>query len=72
MAAGHDTSANILSWSLLIMAQNYDLQDTLRAEIMELVKRDPDPSYNEVDKLPYLDNFIKEALRVYSPGKHQT
>lgn len=26
-------------------------------------------SYNEVEKLPYLDHFLKEVLRVYPPGE---
>lgn len=69
MAAGHDTSANVLSWSLLVMAQRKDIQDLVRAEIAGLFSKKEDPSYPEIDSLPYLDNFIKETLRHYSPGK---
>ncbi|KAI0112811.1 cytochrome P450 [Hypoxylon sp. NC0597] len=65
MAAGHDTSANMLSWSLYIMALHPDVQDKLRAELNTLP---PNPSYNELDKLPYLEAFSKEVLRIYSPS----
>lgn len=68
IGAGHETTANTLSWALLVLAQNHAIQDKLRAEIRQLLTRNNDPSYTDVEKLPYLDNFIKEVLRVYPPG----
>lgn len=65
MAAGHDTSANMLSWSCHIMATRQDIQDKLREEIDSL---EPDASFTELDKLPYFDGFVKESMRVYPPG----
>ncbi|KAI1206182.1 cytochrome P450 [Annulohypoxylon truncatum] len=65
MAAGHDTSANMLSWSLYILALNPDIQETLREELKELPA---DPSYNDLERLPYLEAFSKEVLRLYSPS----
>ncbi|KAK2599797.1 hypothetical protein N8I77_011521 [Diaporthe amygdali] len=65
MAAGHDTSANMLSWSCYIMATRQDIQDRLRAELATV---SPDASFAELDKLPYLENFVKESLRVYCPA----
>ncbi|KAF3026576.1 hypothetical protein E8E14_014160 [Neopestalotiopsis sp. 37M] len=67
MAAGHDTSANVLSWSLLVMAEHQDIQSCLRNEINSLFRNSAEPTYNQIDELKYLDNFIKETLRVYSP-----
>lgn len=66
MAAGHDTSANMLSWSCYIMATRQDIQDRLRAELATV---SPDASFAELDKLPYLECFAKESMRVYSPCK---
>ncbi|KAK7756523.1 hypothetical protein SLS62_001358 [Diatrype stigma] len=69
MAAGHDTSANMLSWSLYILVLHQDIQDKLREEVSQL----PDnPTYTELEKLPYLENFCKESLRVYPTGKSET
>ncbi|KAI2467817.1 cytochrome P450 [Annulohypoxylon bovei var. microspora] len=65
MAAGHDTSANMLSWALYIMALNPDIQDTLREELMQVAA---DPTFNELERLPYLEAFSKETLRIYSPS----
>ncbi|KAI0174420.1 cytochrome P450 [Pestalotiopsis sp. NC0098] len=68
MAAGHDTSANVLSWSLLIMAEHQNSQQSLRNEMLDLFRTTPDPTYSQIDSLTYLENFIKETLRVYSPA----
>lgn len=68
MSAGHDTSANVLSWGLYIMATRQDIQSKLRDEIAGLVAETPDPTYTEIERLRYLDHFVKEVLRVFSPG----
>lgn len=76
MGAGHETSATTVSWALMVLAQDHAVQDKLRAEIGALLHKvrleskhdDVDLPFNEVDKLPYLDHFLKEVLRVYPPG----
>ncbi|KAJ4394846.1 hypothetical protein N0V93_004066 [Gnomoniopsis smithogilvyi] len=65
MAAGHDTSANMLSWSCHIMATRQDIQDRLRQEINTL---GDDATFAEIDKLPYLEHFMKESMRLYPPA----
>lgn len=72
MVAGHETSANMLSWCLYLMGTRPDLQDKVRKEIMDLVERTPggEPSFAEIDALPYLECFMKESLRVYPPGRY--
>lgn len=65
MAAGHDTSANMLGWSTHILATRHDVQDRLRQELMTVPA---DASFADLDRLPYLEGFVKEALRLYSPG----
>lgn len=66
MLAGVETSAVALSWSLYILAEKPDIQARLREELAEL---GDDIAYSELEKLTYLDNFIKESLRVYPPGR---
>ncbi|KAI1338823.1 cytochrome P450 [Xylariaceae sp. FL0016] len=65
MAAGHDTSTNMLSWACYILATKHATQERLREEVSLLPT---EPSYAELDKLPYLDNFVKEAMRLYPPA----
>lgn len=52
------------------MANDHKVQEKVRTEISELLSDSPEPSYNEIDKLPYLERFIKEVMRVYPAGKH--
>ncbi|KAK7751740.1 hypothetical protein SLS62_006225 [Diatrype stigma] len=69
MAAGHDTSANILSWAVYIMATKQDIQDKLREEMFRELGQGTtatDLSYAQIEALPYLDNFLRETLRVYA------
>ena len=54
------------------MATRQEIQAKLRAEIEDLVAKFPEPDFTEIDKLSYLDNFIKETLRVYPPGVSPT
>lgn len=71
MAAGHDTSANILSWAVYIMATRQEIQDKLREEMFRELGRETtatDVSYSQIEALPYLDNFLRETLRVYASG----
>lgn len=53
----------------MVMANQHNIQDKLRAEIQDLLSRSPEPSYAEIERLPYLENFLKEIMRVYPPGK---
>ncbi|KAH7067184.1 cytochrome P450 [Paraphoma chrysanthemicola] len=68
MAAGGDTSANTLSWSVYTLSKHQDIQDKLRSEITSLYDNEPNPPYASIDALRYLDAFIKEILRLYSPA----
>ena len=65
-----DTTSNALSRILHLLAQNPDVQDRLRAEIIEArggPGGETDPPYDDLIKLPYLDAVCRETLRVYAP-----
>lgn len=65
MSAGHETTAGTLTWACHAMASHPFIQDKVRASCMEL---GDDYSVSEIEALPYLDIFIKEVLRLYSPA----
>ncbi|RBR19007.1 hypothetical protein FVER53590_10106 [Fusarium verticillioides] len=65
IAAGHETTASALLWTIYALSKDQKSQDRLRAEILGL--NDDDTTAKAIDVLPYLDNVVKEALRVYSP-----
>lgn len=68
MVAGHETTAGGLVWAAFSLATNARVQEKLRAEINGLLAKNPSPGYNEIDALPYLNNFAREVLRLYSPA----
>ncbi|KAI8385815.1 cytochrome P450 [Blakeslea trispora] len=68
--AGHDTTANALSFCLYNLAKNKDIQDKLREEILTVMKdRDGDviPTAEDFKNMPYLNMVIKENLRHSGP-----
>ncbi|KAM0553037.1 hypothetical protein ACHAPJ_007583 [Fusarium lateritium] len=66
IAAGHDTSAGALNWTVYALAKNPDTQHRLRTEV--LGQEETAISAKSIDDLPYLKNVIRESLRVYSPS----
>ncbi|KAI1084216.1 cytochrome P450 [Whalleya microplaca] len=65
---GHESTATTMAWALYVLATNHHLQDRLRSEIQSLLETSPHPDYDEISNLPYLNNFIREVLRLYSPS----
>ena len=51
------------------MATKQDLQDRLRAEMLRELGQETDLAYSQIEALPFLDNFLRETLRVYASGK---
>ncbi|OTB04987.1 hypothetical protein M426DRAFT_145735 [Hypoxylon sp. CI-4A] len=68
MAGGHSTSADTMAWCMYVLATDQDIQKRLRDEINKLASAKPEFSFSDVDALPYLNNFIREVLRVYAPS----
>ena len=76
MFAGSDTSSLALTWTLWLLAKNPEVQDRLREELStvhcpesfgDLSIDEIDSLYGKVSELPYLDNVVKEALRLVPP-----
>jgi cytochrome P450 len=68
MAAGHETTAGALIWTLHVLTKYPDMQTRLREEIKANIPETGIPSFNEVEDLKFLNNLTREILRYYSPG----
>ncbi|CAE7156988.1 unnamed protein product [Rhizoctonia solani] len=66
LVAGHETTSTATTWALYALAKHPRVQRKLREELLECGLGD-EPNMAELDKLPYLDHFIRECLRVHSP-----
>ncbi|KAI0414155.1 cytochrome P450 3A5 [Xylaria grammica] len=67
ISAGHETTANSVTWALYILSTRHGIQDRLRDEVQKLLRSSVEPTYDEVNGLPYLHNFVREILRLYTP-----
>ncbi|KAL1922062.1 uncharacterized protein VTP21DRAFT_10704 [Calcarisporiella thermophila] len=67
LAAGHETTSTLLGWLLYTLALHTDVQEKLREEVQTIFKSNPNPSFEEIDKLTYLDCVYREIVRVHPP-----
>ncbi len=66
LIAGHDTSTALLSWTLYLLGSHPEVMALARDEVDEVLGGQA-PAVEDVAQLRYLDQIIKEALRLYPP-----
>lgn len=64
LLAGHETTATSLAFSLHLLARHPEQQDRAREEISRVLG-DHTPEAADLDRLPYLTQVLKEAMRLY-------
>lgn len=65
--AGHETTANALSWTWLLLAQNPAVEEKLHAELAAVLGGRA-PSLEDVANLRYTGQVITESMRLYPPA----
>jgi cytochrome P450 len=65
--AGHETTANALSWTWVLLAQNPDAEARLHAEL-DAVLQGRSPSLDDLSHLRYTGHVITESMRLYPPA----
>ena len=66
--AGHDTTANTMSWLLYEVCGNKSIQEKLRAEVnamFDSIKPGETFNYSHMEKLPYMTRCLAETLRMW-------
>ncbi len=66
MLAGHETTANALSWTWMLLAQNPQVEDKLWNEL-KTVLNGRLPTVEDLVQLQYANMVIKESMRLYPP-----
>ena len=72
LIAGHDTSTAMLSWALYLLGEHTQVLAAAEREALELLNDDlliDNSVWNEqtLHRMTYLDQVIKETLRLYPP-----
>ena len=62
--AGHETSASALSWALLMLAMDPDVQEKVAGEAQALGDQ---PEFSALSKLRFTRDVFREVLRLYPP-----
>ncbi|MBW3637667.1 MAG: cytochrome P450 [Armatimonadetes bacterium] len=65
--AGHETTANALTYTWHLLAQNPEAEAKLHSEI-DAVLADRDATLEDVENLPYTQMVFAEAMRLYPPA----
>ncbi|MFE2147217.1 cytochrome P450, partial [Streptomyces sp. NPDC059456] len=64
LLAGHETTATSLAFSLHLLARHPEQQARAREEVARVLG-DRTPEAADLDRLPYLTQVLKEAMRLY-------
>ncbi|HEV3180339.1 MAG TPA: cytochrome P450 [Steroidobacteraceae bacterium] len=67
IVAGHETTASGLNWTWYLLSQHPQSEARLHAEI-DAAPQLPAPGLAQMEALPYTQQVINEALRLYPPG----
>ena len=67
LLAGYDTTANALTWTLMLLAQNPEVEAKLVAEVQSVLNNRP-PTIHDLPQLPYTKMVLKESMRLYPPA----
>jgi cytochrome P450 len=67
LLAGHETTANALSWTFMLLAQHPEAERRLHEEL-DTVLRGAPPTADDVPRLPWVNQVIQESMRLYPPA----
>jgi len=65
--AGHETTANALTWTWYLLGQHPEVETRLAAELDEVLGGRA-PTLDDLGRLRYTERVLKESLRLYPPA----
>ena len=66
MLAGHETTANALSWTWMLLSKYPEVRNKLQDELNQVLAG-RSPTVEDIPQLRYTDMVIKESMRLYPP-----
>ena len=65
--AGHETTANALTWTWYLVSEHPEASQRLHQEV-DRVLQGRLPSVEDIPRLPYVERVVTEAMRLYPPA----
>lgn len=65
--AGHETTANALTWTWYLLSQNPDAEAKLHEELDDVLAGRT-PVFEDLARLPYTESVIAESMRLFPPA----
>jgi cytochrome P450 len=65
--AGHETTANALTWSFYLLSSNPETKQAIVKEIDEVIGGRL-PTFEDLSRLPYTQAVVRETMRLYPPA----
>lgn len=67
LIAGHETTANALTWTWYLLSRNPEAEARMHAEIDSVLGGNA-PTFDDLQRLPYTTGVFAESLRLYPPA----
>ncbi len=66
--AGHETTANALTWTWYLLSENPQVEARLHAELDAVLEGGRAPTVEDVPRLRYTEMVLAESMRLYPPA----
>ena len=66
--AGHETTANALTWTFYLLSENPAIDLRLQEEVSSIISNKIDISFDDIQKLEYTTKVLTESMRLYPPA----
>src|SRR5581483_2842077 len=72
--AGHETTANALTWTFYLLSQNPEIDAKLLDELKSVIGESGTVAVEDIPKLEYAEKVLRESMRLFPPvwsmGRH--
>jgi len=65
--AGHETTANALTWTFYLLSQNPDIEKKLLVELLTVIDGNRTPTVDDIPKLTFTEKVLRESMRLFPP-----
>jgi len=66
--AGHETTANALTWTFYLLSQNPEKEEKLHEELKQVLQNERIPTVEDLPNLKYTESVLAESMRLFPPA----